>query len=53
MSLISTVMSMRAFWPSSVCASMFLMLVLMPAIFALTAASTPFRSSTSIVSFTV
>ena len=43
----------RAADPSSVRASMFLMLVLMSAIFALTAASSPFRSSTSIVSFTV
>ena len=47
------VMSMRACWSSSVRASMFLMLVLMSAIFALTAASSPFRSSTSIVSLTV
>ena len=32
---------------------MFVMLVLMSAILALTAASSPFRSSTSIVSFTL
>ena len=47
------VTSIRACWSSSVCASMFLMFVLMSAIFALTAASSPFRSSTSIVSLTV
>ena len=53
MSLISTVMPIVACAESPVVASRLVMLVLMSATRALSAASIPFRSSTAIVSRTV
>ena len=53
MSLISTVMLIRPRWSSCVVASTLVMFVLMSAIFELTSARMPFRSSTWMLSRTV